>query len=282
MTSGSCRPSRQAAKQGAKHQGRIVRRIDPPTKVADTLHRKTPAVKERVNVFNAGSAAGLGALDSLNCFVHGDAIDLEMTSHFDLRKRRRFQGIKPFAGHWFPREHGGELGVEKGYPLLVSKESFHLSQRDVQTACRMDLFARAKELEIQTEFVDGQGRRHVTDEAALKIILDALPPRAPYRFLGEAVVVRSGQPLRTEFKAAAKLPVRWKIVAEREVIAQGESQDDVIVWPENLPDGSYRLHLTDATSFTDDVPLIVTPLEAYGGDFDRGWLLAVQLYGVRS
>jgi 4-alpha-glucanotransferase len=76
--------------------------------------------------------------------------------------------------------------------------------------------------------------------------------------------------------------VRWKIVASREAIAQGESQDDVIVWPENLPEGSYRLHLTDATSFTEDVPLIVAPPKAYGGDFDRGWLLAVQLYGVRS
>jgi 4-alpha-glucanotransferase len=146
----------------------------------------------------------------------------------------------------------------------------------------MDLFARAKELEIQTEFVDGQGRCHVTDEAALKVILDALPPRVPHRFLGQAVVVRSGQPSRTELKATTKLPVRWKIMAERELVAQGESRDDVIVWPENLPDGSYRLHLTDATSFTEDVPLIVTPLMAYGGDFDRGWLLAAQLYGVRS
>jgi 4-alpha-glucanotransferase len=146
----------------------------------------------------------------------------------------------------------------------------------------MDPFARAKELEIQTEFLDGQGRRHVTDEAALKIILDALPLRAPRRFIDEAVVVRSGQTSRTELKSAAKLPLRWKIVAGVEIIANGETQDSVIVWPTDLPNGSYRLHLTDASAFTEEAPLIVSPPRAYRGDFDRGWLLAVQLYSVRS
>ncbi len=146
----------------------------------------------------------------------------------------------------------------------------------------MDLFAKATELEIQTEFLDGHGHRHVTDEAALKIILDALPLRTPRRLLDEAVVVRSGQPGRSELKAAAKLPLRWKIVADLEVIAQGDTQDGVIVWPAELPEGSYRLHLTDASSFTEEVPLIVAPPKAYRGDFDRGWLLAVQLYSVRS
>ena len=153
----------------------------------------------------------------------------------------------------------------------------------------MDPFARAKELEIQTDFVDGQGHRHVTDKAALKIILDALPLRAPHRLLGEAVVVRSGQRSHTELEAAAKLPVRWKIVADSGVVAQGDTGDrasdngdGVIIWPADLPEGSYRLHLTDASSFTEEVPLIVAPPQAYRGDFDRGWLLAVQLYSVRS
>jgi hypothetical protein len=31
-------------------------------------------------------AAGRGALDSLSCFVHGDAIDMGMTSRFDCVK----------------------------------------------------------------------------------------------------------------------------------------------------------------------------------------------------
>ncbi len=146
----------------------------------------------------------------------------------------------------------------------------------------MDLFTKAKELGIQTEFIDGQGHRHVTDEAALKIIIDALPVRAPRRFLGGTVVMRSGRPARTELKGAATLPLRWKIIADLEVIAQGEAKERVIVWPPDLPVGSYWLHLSDAASFTEEAPLIVAPSKAFGGDFDRCWLLAVQLYGVRS
>ena len=146
----------------------------------------------------------------------------------------------------------------------------------------MDLLTRAKDLGIQTEFVDGQGHSHVTDAAALRIILDALPVRAPYRFLREAVVIRSGRPSRTELNQAVSLPLRWKIVAGVKVIAEGETGDRAIVWPAELPEGSYRLYLTDASSFTEDVPLIVAPPKAYRGDFERGWLAAVQLYGVRS
>jgi 4-alpha-glucanotransferase len=146
----------------------------------------------------------------------------------------------------------------------------------------MDLFTRAKDLGIQTEFIDGQGHRHVTDAAALKIILDALPIRVPYRFLEQAVVVRSGRPPRTELKQAATFPLRWKIVAGLKVIADGETHDRVIAWPADLPVGTYRLHLTDASSFTEEAPLIVAPPRAFDGDFDRCWLMAVQLYGVRS
>src|SRR5437879_3259246 len=146
----------------------------------------------------------------------------------------------------------------------------------------MDLFTRAKDLGIQTEFIDGQGHRHVTDAAALKIILAALPIRTPYRFLEQSVVVRSGRPSRTELSQAATFPLRWKIVAGLKVIADGETHDRIIAWPKDLPVGNYRLHLTDASSLTEEAPLIVAPPRAFEGDFDRCWLLAVQLYGVRS
>jgi 4-alpha-glucanotransferase len=146
----------------------------------------------------------------------------------------------------------------------------------------MDLFTQAKDLGIQTEFIDGQGHQHVTDAAALKIIIDAMPVRVPHRFLSEAVVVRSGRPSRTELKQAATFPLRWKILAGLMVIAEGETRDRIITWPQDLPVGSYRLHLTDASSITADAPLIVAPPRAFGGDFDRCWLLAVQLYGIRS
>jgi 4-alpha-glucanotransferase len=146
----------------------------------------------------------------------------------------------------------------------------------------MDLFTKAAELGIQTEFIDGQGHRHVTEAAALEIILNALPVRAPHRFLDRPVVLRSGQLAWTEFREAVTLPLRWKIVAGLKVIAEGETRGRIVAWPANLPIGSYRLHLTDASLLSEEVPLIVAPPKAFGGDFERSWILAVQLYGVRS
>jgi len=65
-------------------------------------------------------------------------------------------------------------------------------------------------------------------------------------------------------------------------MARGQTCDRVIAWPSDLPVGSYRLHLTDASSVTEETPLMVAPPRAFDGDFDRCWLLAVQLYGIRS
>ena len=144
----------------------------------------------------------------------------------------------------------------------------------------MDLFAQAEAQGIQTEFLDGQGHRRVTDPAALKIILDALPPQAPGPLVGHPVVVRSGRPSRTELPAA-RLPVKWKIVADSRFIAKGESSDHAIDWPTDLPPGVYRLQVSDVAT-AEDVPLISAPERAFGGEFDRSWLIAVQLYGVRS
>jgi 4-alpha-glucanotransferase len=146
----------------------------------------------------------------------------------------------------------------------------------------MDLFTKAAELGIQTEFIDGQGHRHVTEAAALEIILNALPVRAPHRFLDRPIVARSGQQTRTEVGDAVTFPLRWKILADLKVIAQGETDGRIIRWPPDLPVGPYRLHLTDASLLSEEVPFIVAPPKAFGGDFDRSWLLAVQLYGVRS
>src|SRR5437762_8416739 len=108
-------------------------------------------------------------------------------------------------------------------PSLNWTISRHRFDVCVQSTCRMDLFAQANAQGIQTEFLDGQGHRRVTDAAALKIILDALPPQTPGPFIGHPVVVRSGRPARTELSAGARLPVRWQIVSGPKVIAAGEA-----------------------------------------------------------
>jgi 4-alpha-glucanotransferase len=146
----------------------------------------------------------------------------------------------------------------------------------------MDLFEIARARGIQSEFLDGQGNRRVTDAGALKIILDALPPQVPGPLIGQPVVIRAGKAARATLLPDAKLPTSWKITSGQKVIGNNVAPGRVIVLPEGLATGVYRLAVTDAASTTEEVPLIVAPARAYGGEFDRCWLLAVQLYGVRS
>lgn len=146
----------------------------------------------------------------------------------------------------------------------------------------MDLLAQARIKGVQSEFIDALGKLRVTDPVALKSILDALPEKRVYRFVSGPVVVRAlGHP-RTELAATGAPPLQWTIRGNGNVIAQGETREPVIAWPAGLPLGYHRLTLTDAEGVTEEVPMIVAPERAFGGDFDRGWLLAVQLYSVRS
>ena len=83
--------------------------------------------------------------------------------------------------------------------------------------------------------------------------------KTPGRLIGQPVVIRSGRPAQSEISQAAALPVRWKIVTALKVIAEGEASGRVVVWPQDLPLGVYRLQLIDAASTTEDVPLLVAP-----------------------
>ena len=146
----------------------------------DPLHREAAAVDQRIDILDMESAAGLGALDSLSCFVHGDAIDMETTSRFDCGKGDAPDLYrKPLAGHWFPGNAGVALELNTAI-LFLHLENFATAPCCcVQTACRMDLFTKANDLGIQTDFIDGLGNHRVTSATALKIIIDALPTACP-------------------------------------------------------------------------------------------------------
>lgn len=146
----------------------------------------------------------------------------------------------------------------------------------------MDLIAQAQIKGVQSEFVDALGKLRVTDPVALKSILDALPEKRLYRFVSGPVVVRALRHARTELADIGAPPLAWTITAGGTVIAQGATREPVIAWPADLPFGYHRLTLTDASGVSEEVPMIVAPERAFGGEFDRGWLLAVQLYSVRS
>ena len=145
----------------------------------------------------------------------------------------------------------------------------------------MDLYAKAQSLGIQTEYIDGSGHRRVTTPEALTAILAALPPHTPRRIVIDPVVVRGGHGGQTQLSEAARLPVQWKLSSGSAVLAQGEARERSVTWPAGLPEGVHRLQLKDASG-SEELPLLVAPDRAFGGAFDRCWVIAVQLYGVRS
>src|SRR5215510_8851851 len=99
----------------------------------------------------------------------------------------------------------------------------------------MDLLAQARIKGVQSEFVDALGKLRVTAPEALTSILEALPEKRVYRFVSGPVVVRAlGHP-RTELATIGAPPLTWKIKGKDKVIAQGETREPVIAWPEGLP-----------------------------------------------
>lgn len=146
----------------------------------------------------------------------------------------------------------------------------------------MDLDVKAAELGIQTGFHDGQGQWHTTDAAALKIILDALPVRAPRRFLDHVVALAAGEGGRTPLTDAVTGPLKWEVWDDDRLVAEGSANGREIIWPADLPIGVHRLRLADSSLYSEEAALVVAPGKAYAGTFDRSWIIAVQLYGLRS
>src|ERR1700712_3663757 len=114
----------------------------------------------------------------------------------------------------------------------------------------MDLYLKAAELGIQTDFFDGQGREHRTDLAALEIILGALPVRAGRRFVSGPVVLPDGKTSSIALNASVAMPVKWTITQGDTTIAEGTSKTaDIDVCKtlgKALPHGIYRAKFTDA------------------------------------
>ncbi len=146
----------------------------------------------------------------------------------------------------------------------------------------MDLFNKAAELGIQAGFTDGQGHWHSADVAALKLIIDAIPTRTSHRFVEQAIVLRVGRSTRTPLLQDATLPLNWKIEDGAGVAAEGEATEAFIDWPQHLPVGVYQVTLRNAQLISETLPLLVAEQSGFSGGFGRSWLLAVQLYSLRS
>lgn len=166
------------------------------------------------------------------------------------------------------------------------------------------LAAQAAELGIDPEYVDARGtRRRVPDKALRRLIAALRPQESPLRrLLGalrvsqaprashtDPLVWRRGQ---TQSLAVPEISAgrEWQLFSGSDEIARGAP---VLRIPDDVPLGIHRLivrpdtgggsHGTNADPST--ASLIVAPQQAYQLEdiaAERLWVLAVQLYAVRS
>jgi 4-alpha-glucanotransferase len=147
----------------------------------------------------------------------------------------------------------------------------------------MDVRSKALEHGIETDFVDAHGQWREVGVATLQAILDTTAPPSKHSFLSGPVVMRTGQPLSPQIGGSAVLPVDWAVSRDgREEIARGRFDQRPFACPALLEPGVYRLDLIDAEGACDEGILVVSPQRAFAGDFDRVWVLTIQLYSLRS
>jgi 4-alpha-glucanotransferase len=144
----------------------------------------------------------------------------------------------------------------------------------------LDIQAEARAAGVLTEYNDARGdHRHVPVET-LQRVLDALPKPHGLQSL-EPVVHRAGAgPL--EVAVREQDGAHWSLHEGDELAGEGRSLDGIIRLPD-LRVGIYRLDFCgeDGAVRASRV-IVVAPSTAFQGEFDRVWVLAVQLYSLRS
>ncbi len=147
------------------------------------------------------------------------------------------------------------------------------------------IFERAALWGIETQYQDGFGRVRSVEPEVLSRLLGAVAPdlECAARFLPRTVVIRAHGDRGVRVAAREGLALRWEIFAEQK-IAEGSAVSPRVMLPQALPIGLFRLRVTTG-DLTEDASLIVCPDRAYQGGESaprRTWMLAVQLYSVRS
>ncbi len=147
----------------------------------------------------------------------------------------------------------------------------------------MDVLAKAAQLGIETSFTDATGQHREIDPLALQMLLQCVPHTPPHPLLTGPIVRRGpGEWEPVDFSGEASLPITWQILDDlRDVVAEGVAHERRLDLP-HLAEGVYRFCITDAAGIADETNLLSAPQRAFPGHFERVWILAVQLYGVRS
>ncbi|MBX9709871.1 MAG: 4-alpha-glucanotransferase [Xanthobacteraceae bacterium] len=144
----------------------------------------------------------------------------------------------------------------------------------------MDLLEKAARSGVNPTFIDGNGQIHEADPQALQSVIDALgSPAASRIFDGPYVARANGGAPSLDLSGVLSQLSSLELQDERGAVLgkSGAAHGQL-----DIASGLYRLRAMDVAGASDDATLVVAPEKAFSGNFGRRWLLAVQLYGVRS
>lgn len=140
---------------------------------------------------------------------------------------------------------------------------------------------------IDTQFKDAFGQQRQADPKVVARLLRAFAAGGEPgpRMLSRTVVLRRGSDNAVRIEGPAGSALRWEIHSDR-TVATGSGSSPLLILPENLPAGLFRLRVTPVPGGSpEEATLVACPARAYQGEEGgprRMWALGVQLYGVRS
>lgn len=145
----------------------------------------------------------------------------------------------------------------------------------------LDIQAEARRAGVLPDYYDARGQLQQVPFETLKRILGALPRSSELAI--QPVVQRIGAGPARVASSSREEGMHWVLLLGSDVAGEGRIAGDGIELPDNLATGIYRLDVLDESgSINSSRPVLVVPHTAFQGEFDRVWVLALQLYSVRS
>lgn len=142
---------------------------------------------------------------------------------------------------------------------------------------------------IDSSYIDARGRKRIITPSTIEALTRALAyPSSPSEVASQprrVVALRASGSRHVDLSDTIGA-FRWELFAENHVIAGGEASDQILELPANLALGSYRLVVETVDQARSEILVLVAPDAAYEpplfSDGKKVWLLAVQLYSLRS
>jgi 4-alpha-glucanotransferase len=145
----------------------------------------------------------------------------------------------------------------------------------------LDIQAEARRAGVLPDYVDARGHHQHVPVETLRRVLDALP--APSHDPSAQPIVHRVGSGPVDVSHAQGSVARFMLRAGDQFVSEGRPSDDGLHLPNDLSPGEYRLDLlTEDGQVCSTRSLLVVPTTAFQGEFDRVWVLAVQLYSLRS